>query len=95
MHAVVRNYSGKGAKELADILEQNKADVEKTLRGAKGFVGYTLARTDEGCVSVTVCEDKAGTETSMTLAREWISKHAGTSGVGAPHVSEGSVIIHA
>ena len=29
MHTVVRTYSGKGAKELIDILERNKADVEK------------------------------------------------------------------
>ena len=29
MHAVIRTYSGKGAKELFDVLEKRKADVEK------------------------------------------------------------------
>ncbi len=29
MHAVVRNYSGKGAKELLDVLEKNKSEVER------------------------------------------------------------------
>jgi hypothetical protein len=27
MHAVVRSYSGKGAKELSSVLEKNKAEV--------------------------------------------------------------------
>ena len=38
MHTVVRSYSGKGAKELFDVLEKNKADVEKTLRSVKSLV---------------------------------------------------------
>jgi hypothetical protein len=32
MHAVVRTYSGKGAKELFDILENNKPEVERPAR---------------------------------------------------------------
>jgi hypothetical protein len=94
MHTVIRAYSGKGAKELADVLEKHKTDVEKLLRGVKGFVGYTLARNSDGVVSVTVCQDKAGTEESLKVARDWIAKNAGSTGVGAPKVSEGSVILH-
>ncbi len=48
MHAVVRTYTGVGAKELFDILEKSKAEVEKTLSGVRGFVSYTLARTNDG-----------------------------------------------
>ena len=29
MHAVIRTYSGKGAKELFDVLAKHKTDVEK------------------------------------------------------------------
>ncbi len=29
MHAVVRQYSGSGAKELFDVLEENKTEVER------------------------------------------------------------------
>ena len=57
MHTVVRTYSGKGAKELFDVLEKHKADVEKVMRSVKGFVGYTLARSAAGGFSVTVCQD--------------------------------------
>ena len=35
MHAVVRTYSGKGAKELIDLIEKNKPEVERLIRGVK------------------------------------------------------------
>ena len=94
MHTVVRAYSGKGAKELFDVLEKHKADVEKLLRSVKGFVGYTLARSGDGGFSVTVCNDKAGVDESVKVARDWVAKNAGRTGVAAPKVSEGAVIMH-
>jgi hypothetical protein len=94
MHAVIRNYSGKGAKELFDIIEKNKAEVEKVIRPVKGFVSYSVARTADGGFSVTVCQDKAGTEESTRAARDWIAKNAGNTGASAPTVSEGTVMLH-
>ncbi len=93
MYAVVRMYSGKGAKELFDVLEKRKTEVESVIRPVKGFVSYTLARSGDGGVSVTVCQDKAGTDESVRVAREWVAKNAGNTGAGAPQVSEGPVII--
>jgi len=52
MQAVVRTYSGTGAKELLDVLETHKADVERLLRSVNGFVSYTLARSGQGGFSV-------------------------------------------
>ena len=95
MHAVIRSYSGKGAKELASVLEKNKAEVEKLIRAIKGFVSYSLVRTQDGAFSVSVFQDKAGTDESVRVARDWISKNAGNTGVGAPTVSEGTLILHA
>lgn len=95
MYAVIRTYSGKGASALFDILEERKGEVESTLRAVKGFVNYTLARSDDGGFTVTVCQDKVGTDESLRVAKEWIAKNAGNTGVGAPKVSEGSVIIQA
>lgn len=94
MHTVVRTYSGKGSKELFDILEKRKAEVESLMRSVKGFVSYTLARSGDGGVSVTVCQDKAGTDESVQKAKEWVAKNAGNTGVGAPRVSDGAVMIH-
>jgi hypothetical protein len=94
MHTIVRSYSGKGAKELFGLLEKNKTDVEKTLRSVKGLVSYTLVRSADGGFSVTVCNDKAGTEESLEKAKDWIAKNAAGTGVGAAKVSEGSVVLH-
>src|SRR3990172_7897652 len=38
MYAVIRTYSGKGAKELFDVLEKRKKEVENLIRPVKGFV---------------------------------------------------------
>ena len=95
MYAVVRTYSCKGAKELFDVLEKRKAEVENVIRPVKGFVSYMLARSEDGGFSVTVCQDKAGTDESIQVARAWVAKNAGNTGVGAPTVSEGPVIIQA
>jgi hypothetical protein len=95
MHAVIRTYSGKGAKELFDVLEKRKTEVEGLIRPVKGFVSYTLARSGDGGFSVTVCQDKAGTDESVQAAREWIAKNAAKIGAAAPKVSEGTVIIQA
>lgn len=94
MQTVIRTYSGKGAKELFDLLEKRTADVEELLRSVKGFVGYTLARSGDGGFSVTVCQDKAGIDESVQKAKDWIAKNAANTGVAAPKVSEGSVLIH-
>jgi hypothetical protein len=93
MHAVVRNYSGAGAKQLIDLLEQRKADVEAVIRKVPGLMSYTLLRSGDGGVSVTVCKDKAGADESLKVARDWIQKNASNTRASPPAVMEGSVII--
>ena len=93
MHAVVRMYSGAGSKKLIDLLEERKKEVEALIRPVKGFVSYSLIRTADGGASVTVCQDKAGTDESLRLAREWIGKNAANTGASPPTVLEGSVIL--
>ena len=93
MHAVIRTYSGKGAKELFDVIEKNKAEVESLIRGIRGFVSYFLVRTDGGGFTVSVYQKKAGSEESIRVARDWIAKNAGGTGVAAPSISEGTVIL--
>ncbi|MDH3691584.1 MAG: hypothetical protein OEU36_19250 [Gammaproteobacteria bacterium] len=94
MYAVVRNYSGSGAKELFDLLEERKAEVESIIRPVSGFVSYSLIRTDDGGVTVTVCNDKAGTDESIQVARDWIQTNASDLGANPPSISEGQVVLH-
>ena len=55
-------------------------------------MSYSLIRTADGVASVPVCQDKAGTDESLNVAREWIAKEAANTGAGAPTVLGGSVI---
>jgi hypothetical protein len=94
MYAVVRMYSGEGGKKLIDLLEARKSEVEALIRPVNGFVSYSLIRTADGGASVTVCQDKAGTDESLQVARDWIAKNGSNTGASPPTVLEGSVILH-
>ena len=93
MHAVVRTYSGAGSKQLFDLLTERKAEVEAVLRSVPGLVSYTMVRSGDGGVTVTVCQDKAGTDESLRVAREWIQENASATGANPPTVTEGSVVL--
>lgn len=59
-----------GAKLLFDVLEKNKTEVEKLARSITGFVSFSIVCTDDGGLTLSVCQDKAGTDESMRVARE-------------------------
>lgn len=92
MDAVIRVYSGPGAKELFAALEKNATEVQVLMRSVNGFVGYTLARTDAGGFSVTVCLNQAGIDESVQKAKGWVAKNAAQIGVEDPVVISGKVI---
>ena len=94
MHAQVRSYSGAGASELFDLIESRKDEVEETLRGVSGFASWSAIRTEDGGVTITVCQDKAGADESNQVARAWVAENGADLGVSAPAVSEGPVSLH-
>jgi len=91
MHAVMRTYAGPNAKTLADRLEQRKEDVESLIRTVPGLISWGMMRTGDGCVTFTLCKDKAGCDKSVTIARDWLQKNAADIGAAAPAVVEGPV----
>ncbi len=93
MYTVVRQYSGEGASQLFDELESKKGEVESLIRGVPGLVSYTLLRTTDGGVTVTVCQDKAGTDESIRVAADWIRQNVSVA-ASPPAISEGNTIIH-
>lgn len=94
MHAVVRSYSGSGVQELFDLIEQRQEEIQGVIRGVSGFVSYSIVRTEEGAATVTVCADKAGTDESSQVARDWIQANAPDLGVDPPSIFEGRVAVH-
>jgi hypothetical protein len=92
MYAVVRTYSGAGATELFDLLGQREEDVRALITGVPGFVTYTAVRSGEGGVTVTVCEDKEGTDESSRRAAEWVRENVSTT-ADPPAITEGDTLL--
>ena len=68
MQVVIRTYTGQGEAELSDAMEQREEDVKELISGVPGFVSYAAFRGDDGFMTVTACQDKAGTDESSTRA---------------------------
>jgi hypothetical protein len=93
MYAVVRSYSGQGASELFEQLEQRNDEVKELIGGVPGFVSYTALRSGDGGATVTVCQDKTGTDESSRRAAEWVKENI--SGMAnAPVITEGDTVVH-
>ena len=93
MYLVVRSYSGPGASELFDLLGERQGEVKELISGVPGFVSYAAARTgDDAGVTVTACQDKAGTDESSRRAAEWVKENVGTTGA-APTITEGATVL--
>ena len=92
MYVVIRSYSGQGATELFDLLGRREEDVRELIGGVPGFVTYAAFRTDQGGATVTICQDKAGTDESSRRAAGWVQENA-TTAVDPPTITEGSTVI--
>ena len=95
MHAVIRTYSGKGAAELFDFLAKHKAEIEAEFRKINGFISYSLIKTEDGGISVTVGKTKGVIGKGTRLARNWLAKNATGLKYRPPKSAEGKALIHA
>jgi len=89
MHVVMRSHPN---TQVADILVRHRDEVERLIRGVPGFVSWTLIRTGDTCMTATICQDKAGCDQSMLVARDWLSKNAPNT-VSTMQVQEGEVLL--
>lgn len=92
MHATIRRYA---SRELADQLAARTDEVESLMSQVPGLRSYDLMRTEDGCASITVCENQAGTEESSRIAGAWIRENLPNLAQTTPDVSTGEVIVHA
>jgi hypothetical protein len=92
MYAVVRTYSGEGASELLDLLGRREDDVKALISGVPGFVNYAAVRSGDGGVTVTVCQDKAGTDESSRRAAEWVKENVSAT-ANPPAITEGDTVL--
>ena len=91
MYAVVRRYTS--PTDLGPEIERKRASLEETMRGIPGFVGYYLINGVTSVATITVCNDRAGTEESNRRAAEWVRQNLPNSGLSAPEITEGNVAV--
>ena len=91
MYAVVRTYSGPGATELFDLLAEREEEVRSLISGVPGFVSYAAVRSGDGGVTVTLCEEKTGTDESSRRAADWVKENL--SATPTPAITEGSTVL--
>ena len=92
MYVVTRTYSGQGGGALFDALATRQGEVEALISTVPGFTNYAAFRHGAGGQTVTVCQDKAGTDESTRRAAEWVKENIGGT-VDAPTVAEGTTVV--
>jgi hypothetical protein len=92
MYVVVRSYSEQGASALFDVMAEREEDVKALISGVPGFVSYAAFRSDDGGMTVTVCQEKAGTDESSRRAAVWVKENVSTT-VDPPAITEGSTLL--
>jgi hypothetical protein len=88
MHTTIRQYRGSGTKELFDALEEREPEVRELISTVPGFVSYTAFRDGDRGATVTVCDDKAGTDESTRRAAGWVAENIDVP-IDAPSITEG------
>jgi len=92
MFASIRKYNG--VPTLVEELLKNQEDVKSVLRPIRGFHSYYLVKTNDGAVSMTVCDDRAGAEESNRVASTFLKDKLPTFATRAPEITTGEVQLH-
>lgn len=93
MHATMRYYSGNS--DLADQLAARADEIRSVIGAVPGFQSYYVLKLDDATVSITVCDDEAGTAESSRVAAEWIRENMPDLAASPPMVSSGTVTLSA
>ena len=93
MYIVVRHYTG--ASALVDAMVRREQEVRELISTVPGFRAYYAARMGGGgaVATVTVCDDKAGTDESTRRAGEWVRANTAGATIAPPEVTEGETYI--
>jgi len=91
MHVTLRWYQEGTA--LGEAMEKNTAAIEQLIRGVPGFISYYAFRNGGTVTSVTVCQDKAGTDESSRRAAAWVKENVAAGAVNPPAINEGDTFV--
>ena len=74
------------------LVAQREDAVKELISGVPGFVNYFAVRTDDGGFTVTVCQDKTGTDESSRRAAEFVKENL-TGSADPPVITEGGTVV--
>jgi len=91
MYSSVRRYTANPG--LAENFAWRRDEIRKAIQAVPGFISYYLLKTADGAVSVTMCEDREGAETSNQVATDWIRDNMPNVVARPPEIYEGEIVI--
>lgn len=77
---------------MFDLVAQREDAVKELISGVPGFVNYFAVRTDDGGFTVTVCQDRTGTDESSRRAAEFVKENL-TGSADPPVITEGATVV--
>jgi len=92
MYAVVRRYTASSA--LADALVAREDEVRELISTVPGFVTYYAVRDGDTLATVTVCQDKEGTDESTRRAAAWVRENLADANLTPPELTQGNVFLN-
>jgi hypothetical protein len=93
VYATIRQYSQ--APGLVNGIVAGADSYRALLQDIGGFRAYYLLRTREiGAISISIFDDRDGTESSTAAARAWMVANAPAAAAFPPVVSKGEVVVH-
>jgi hypothetical protein len=92
MYAVVRRYTA--SSPLADAMVAREQEIRDLISSVPGFVTYYAVRDGDILATVTVCQDKEGTDESTRRAAAWVRENMADALPSAPDVTQGNVFLN-
>ena len=90
MHVTMRYYTG--ASALGEAMAAKTDEIRKLITDVPGFIAYYAIRNGDVVTSVTVCQDKAGTDETTKRAAAWVKENV-KGGVNPPAINEGDTFV--
>jgi hypothetical protein len=91
MFGVIRRYSG--VQKLIDELERRSDEVRDIMSSTPGFIAYYALREGTGLATVTVCDDREGTQETTRRAAAWVRDNLADARIAPPVTIGGEVFL--
>jgi hypothetical protein len=86
----MRYYTG--ASALGDAMAAKTDEVRELVSTVPGFIAYYAIRNGDVVTSVTVCQDKAGTDETTKRAAAWVKENV-KGAINPPGINEGDTFV--